>query len=122
DIIGLHHALDLFVQSSAAEGTSNALLEAMAMETPLVATTAGGTGELIIDGVQGLLIPPGDVAAMTAAIRRLLDDPAATRERARAARRRVEQEFSFRARMEKVEAIYEELWVRNLLSARTSLP
>lgn len=109
DVIGLHHALDIFVQSSSAEGTSNALLEAMALETPVVATTAGGTAELMADGSEGLLVPTENAAALTAAIRRVLDDPHAARRRASAARQRVEMEFSFHARMAKVEAIYEEL-------------
>ena len=65
DIIALHHAFDLFVQSSEREGTPNAVLEAMAMETPLVATDVGGTGELITNTVDGLLVPrqrPGRAA------------------------------------------------------------
>ena len=47
---GFHHAFDLFVQSSDYEGTPNAVLEAMAFETPIVATAAGGTAELVRDG------------------------------------------------------------------------
>ncbi len=50
DIADLHHAFDLFVQSSEYEGTPNAVLEAMAMETPIVATDVGGTRELAAHG------------------------------------------------------------------------
>ncbi len=109
DVACLHHALDVFVQSSAAEGTSNALLEAMAMETPIVATAAGGTCELITDGIHGLQVPAGDSEALTAALARVLDDPEAAHRRALAARERVERELSFEARMKQVEEIYAEL-------------
>ncbi len=61
DVIGLHHAFDLFVQSSDYEGTPNSVLEAMAMETPIVATEAGGTAELVHDGEHGRIIPIGKV-------------------------------------------------------------
>src|SRR5262249_62183247 len=60
DITELHHAFDLFVQSSDYEGTPNAVLEAMALETPVIATDAGGTAELIADGVHGRVVPSGD--------------------------------------------------------------
>lgn len=109
DVISLHHALDCFVQSSDSEGTSNALLEAMAMETPIVATAVGGTGSLIRDGVDGRLVPPGDVVRLCDAIERTLDDGTATWQRVRSARQRVVEDFSFAARTRKVDAIYEEL-------------
>jgi glycosyltransferase involved in cell wall biosynthesis len=109
DVIGLHHALDVFVQSSATEGTSNALLEAMALETPIVATAVGGTAELIEHEVHGLLVPPGDVSTLAAALDRVLAIPEAARQRALAARQRVERDLSFETRMQKVEAIYTEL-------------
>ncbi len=50
----LHHAFDLYVQSSDYEGTPNAVLEAMALETPVVATDVGGTAELIVNGSDGI--------------------------------------------------------------------
>jgi glycosyltransferase involved in cell wall biosynthesis len=109
DIVDIHHAFDVFVQSSDYEGTPNAVLEAMAMETPVVATAVGGTGELIRDGVDGLLVPRRDVTALARAVEQTLANPEMTALRRRAARRRVEDEFSFAARMEAVERIYEDL-------------
>lgn len=109
DIPLFHHALDLFVQSSVYEGTPNVVLEAMALETPVVATTAGGTAELVRDGIDGLLVPPGSVEALVAALNRAIGDPGATAGRCQSARRRVETDLSFEARMRTVERIYDEL-------------
>ncbi|MEO8483636.1 MAG: glycosyltransferase [Acidobacteriota bacterium] len=109
DIADLHQAFDLFVQSSEYEGTPNAVLEAMAMETPLVATDVGGTGELAFDGVHGLLVASRDVPALRDAITRTIDDPDGARRRATAARRRIEEDLSFDARTRKLEDIYREL-------------
>ena len=112
DVDLVHHALDLFIQSSDYEGTPNAVLEAMAFENPIVATSAGGTAEVALDRLQALIIPCGDGAALESAIRSSLQDPAAARARAVAARRRVEGELSFPTRMARLEAIYDELAAR----------
>jgi glycosyltransferase involved in cell wall biosynthesis len=109
DVVDLHHAFDLFVQSSDYEGTPNAVLEAMAMETPVVATDVGGTGELVRDQIDGLVVPAGDVSRLSQAIEEALGDAATTAVRTAAARGRVETDLSFDARMAAVEAIYEEL-------------
>lgn len=109
DVPDLHHALDLFVQSSDYEGTPNVVLEAMALETPVVATAAGGTAELIEDGEHGLIVPTGDPDRLRAAIERALDAPEATARRTAAARARVEGPLSFGARMRALEEIYGEL-------------
>jgi glycosyltransferase involved in cell wall biosynthesis len=109
DIVDLHHSFNLFVQSSDYEGTPNAILEAMAMETPIVATDAGGTAELIQNGDHGLLAPPRSTAALARAIEEALDDVESTNKRRTAARQRVEQEFSFDKRLQAVEAIYQRL-------------
>ena len=109
DIADLHNAFDLFVQSSEYEGTPNAVLEAMAMTSPLVATDVGGTAELAVDGEHGLIVPPHDVPALTAAINRVLQDPEAAATRARAARRRVETDLSFATRTRRLEDIYVDL-------------
>ena len=109
DISTLHHAFDLFVQSSEYEGTPNAVLEAMAMETPLVATDVGGTRDLARPGVEGIIVPPHSVSALRAAIQDVLDNPAAARARATAARQRIETDLSFDTRTRRLEAIYDEL-------------
>jgi glycosyltransferase involved in cell wall biosynthesis len=109
DVIELHHALDLLVQSSIYEGTPNVVLEAMALETPVIATDAGGTPEILEPGVHGLIVPPDDCAAIVHAVEQALADREATARRTKAARYRVEHELSFSARMGRVEAIYEEL-------------
>jgi glycosyltransferase involved in cell wall biosynthesis len=109
DVSALHEAFDLFVQASDYEGTPNAVLEAMALETPLVATNVGGTGELAIDGHHAVLVPPGDREALAAAIAQAIADPAGCSVRARAARSRIEVELSFETRTRHLERVYAEL-------------
>jgi len=106
DMIGVLHLFDVLVQSSIREGTPNAVLEAMALETPIVATHVGGTAELVTHGMHGLLVPPGRAAPLANAIEAALADRAASAVRAAAARRRVETELSFERRIQKVESIY----------------
>jgi glycosyltransferase involved in cell wall biosynthesis len=109
DVAPVHHAFDLFVQSSDYEGTPNAVLEAMALETPIVATDVGGTAELVEDGVHGSIVPPGNIECLNEAIESLLADRARARRMTGNARRRVENELSFESRVRRVEAIYEEM-------------
>jgi glycogen(starch) synthase len=85
------------------------VLEAMAMETPLVATDVGGTRELAFPGEHALVVPPHDVEALGRAIGAVLADPAAAQARAARARRRVETELSFAGRTRQLERIYEDL-------------
>jgi glycosyltransferase involved in cell wall biosynthesis len=109
DVVGLHHALDLLAQSSDYEGTPNAVLEAMALETPVVATAAGGTAELLSDGVHGRIVPIGDITALADAIVGSLTRREEAQTRAMAARLRIVTELSFAARNAKIEALYREL-------------
>ena len=109
DVIPLHHAFDLFVQSSDYEGTPNSVLEAMALETPVVATEAGGTAELVHDGLHGRVVPVGRIDKLLQAIAAALLDPAATRRMVTRARQRVEGELSFESRVRRVEGIYQEV-------------
>jgi glycosyltransferase involved in cell wall biosynthesis len=109
DVALLHHTFDLFVQSSVYEGTPNAVLEAMALESSIVATNAGGTAELARDGIEALIVPAGDAAALERALLAAIGDTAQNRQRAVAARRRVETELSFDSRLRRVERIYDDL-------------
>jgi glycosyltransferase involved in cell wall biosynthesis len=108
DVVEFHHALDMFVQSSATEASPNVILEALAMETPIVATDVGGTTELMRPGVEGIAVTV-DAPAIAAGIRQVLADRTAARRRAVSGRRRVEQELSFSARMARLDRIYEDL-------------
>jgi glycosyltransferase involved in cell wall biosynthesis len=121
DVVDLHHAFDLFVQSSDYEGTPNAVLEAMALETPIVATSAGGSAEIVRDRVDGLIVKPGDVRGLAAAMREAIDDAGATAARVRSARTRVETDLSFDTRMRTVEAIYVDLMQRHSTTDGTRL-
>ena len=109
DVRAIYHAVDVFVQSSEYEGTANAVLEAMAYETPIVATDVGGTAELARDRVDAVIVAPGNAEALAAAIESIVLDPDGARRRSLAARRRVEGELSFAARMRTVEQVYREL-------------
>ncbi len=120
DVVDLHQAFDLFVQSSDYEGTPNAVLEAMALETPVVATDVGGTREIAHDDVHALIVPAGDREALAGAIARLIEDRQLAVALAAAARRRVETELSFSARMARVEGIYEHLMAERETGRRSA--
>ena len=109
DVARLHHAFDVFVQSSDSEGTPNAVLEAMALETPVVATDAGGTRDIVGHDVHGLVVRCGDARALADAIERTLVDWRATLTRVAAARARIERELSFDRRMRTLECVYEDM-------------
>jgi sugar transferase (PEP-CTERM/EpsH1 system associated) len=109
DVPEILAALDVFVLPSLWEGMPNAVLEAMASGLPVVATAVGGTPEVVMDGVTGLLVPPQDPGALARAIERLLCDPGLRRTMGRAGRRRVEQHFDIRETVRQVEDLYETL-------------
>lgn len=75
------------------EGIPVVLMEAMSCGLPVVASRLSGIPELVEDGICGLLVPPGDAAAVAAAVRRLADDPDLRTGMGRAARERVERNF-----------------------------
>jgi len=79
--------LDVFVLPSFAEGTSKSVIEAMAHGLPIITTTVGGLPDLLTPDA-GILVPPGDTAALAGAMRRLASDPALRERMGRAARER----------------------------------
>jgi glycosyltransferase involved in cell wall biosynthesis len=81
----------------------------MACAVPVVATTAGAFPEVIDHGVTGLLVPPGDPAALAEAIARLMDDAALRRRMGDAGRARIEERFTWRQTALKTAALYGEV-------------
>jgi alpha-maltose-1-phosphate synthase len=81
-------------------------LEAMACETPVVASAVGGILEVVVDGETGLLVPPAKPDALLAALTRLLNDADARRRMGQAGRRRVEAQFSWASVAERTERVY----------------
>lgn len=95
DIPEILSKTDIFVLPSYSEGLSNALMEAMASSCACVATDVGGNAYLIQNGVSGFLFPVGDREALQSHLRRLIEDPAKRRALGEAARRRIEEQFSW---------------------------
>jgi glycosyltransferase involved in cell wall biosynthesis len=91
DVPGLLRETDVYVQPSFQEGLPNSVLEAMAAGLPVVATRVSGNEDLVTDGHNGLLVPPGSPTALAAAIRRLIDDPALARRMGERSQERAEQ-------------------------------
>ena len=106
DIERLLPAADAFVLCSQTEGSSNAVLEAMACGLPVIATAVGGNPEAVEDGVSGTLVAPGSPDQLASAMRALLADPQRARVCGRAGRGRVESAFSIQAMV----ALYDQLY------------
>jgi glycosyltransferase involved in cell wall biosynthesis len=81
DIVALYSASDAFVMSSAFEGMSAALQEAIAMGLPCVVTDVGANRDLVCDGVSGYVVPPADSSRLAKAMENLMTAPASRRER-----------------------------------------
>lgn len=104
--------VDVVVLCSDREGSSNAILEAMAAGKPVIATAVGGNPELVAADT-GLLIPPGDSTALSTALQRLALDRDLRCTLGSAARRRAEQEFSWPRSLAALETVYRELLARH---------
>lgn len=101
-------SFDVFTLSSRTEGTPMVLFEAMAAGTPIVASSVGGVPD-VISPDEGLPASPGDAGAIAAAIRTVHDDPAAARDRAEAAARRLDERFGATAWLNRHDTLYRQL-------------
>lgn len=106
DVPALLAGCDVFCLPSRMEGLPLVVLEAMARAKPVVASAVGGTPELVVDGETGILVPPGDVAALADALAALLADPDRAKRMGEAGRTRVEREFSLAASTARVLSLY----------------
>jgi glycosyltransferase involved in cell wall biosynthesis len=116
DAVGVHHdvrpaiaASDVVVLPSWYEALPTVLLEAGAMERPVVATRVGGVPEIVDDGRTGLLVEAGDAGALAERLARLLLDPVAGQAMGRAARTLVRDRFSYPVQAAALRALYDEL-------------
>jgi len=105
----LFRNFDIFVSSSRSEGLSLSFLEAMATGRPIVATRSGGPQEVILDGVNGLLVPTEDAPALADALLRVVQDRQLRERLGLAARERVVEAFSLQATIAKYQALYDRL-------------
>ncbi len=105
----LYQGMDVYALSSLREGLPNVLLEAMALEVPVVSTRVAGAPRLVKDGENGLLVKIGEIGELARAIGRLIGDKVFRERLARAGRETVVRHFSFATRMERVREIYDRL-------------
>jgi mannosyltransferase len=105
-----YQAIDLYVAPQRWEGFGVTPLEAAAYGVPVVATTVGAFPDIVADGVSGVLVPPGDLPAMTEAVRGFLADPERGRRLGLAARDRVAREYSLAREAAAINAVYDRLW------------
>jgi len=91
-------------ESGDAEGLPNVVLEAMASGTAVIATHHAGIGEAVEQGRTGILVPSGDIATLTAALRRLVDNPEEVSAMGREARRAALERFDAMTQSRRLEA------------------
>jgi glycosyltransferase involved in cell wall biosynthesis len=109
DVRRLMPGFDVYVNSSISEGVSLTILEAMATGLPVVATAVGGTPEIVIDGITGVLVPARQPATLTAALVELCTSPDLRRVLGSAARQSVEAAFGIDRMVEQYAGVYEQL-------------
>jgi glycosyltransferase involved in cell wall biosynthesis len=109
DVARILTAFDIFVLTSDFEGLPNAVMEAMAAARPVVATRAGGTEEVVQDGVTGYLVAPGDAAGLVKHVAWLAGDPGLRRRMGKEGRARIAAEFSVQKMVVRSMALYDEV-------------
>ena len=109
DVSEILCSIDVFVLSSVSEACPIAVLEAMSMEKPVVATDVGGVSELVEDGVSGFLIPPGDPEALAEKVEYLLKNPKKAEEFGKKGREKAVRYFDIDVCVKKHKQLYDDL-------------
>jgi glycosyltransferase involved in cell wall biosynthesis len=109
DVRPWYEAMDVFVLSSLREAMPNVVLEALAMQTPVVATRIAGVPDMIEHQGSGLLVAPGDCGAMADGIVQMLTNVTLRQKCVAAGRAKVETRFSFQQRMDAMQRVYDDL-------------
>lgn len=112
DVSEIIPAFDVAVLPSLFEGMGRVLLEAMAMEKPVVGSRVGGIPDLVKDGVNGLLITPGHAHELAETLKRILGDSALALTMGREGRKRITEEFSATSMVRSIEEVYRECLIR----------
>ncbi len=105
DIPRLLSAFDVFVSASYSEGFGRAIAEAMAVNCPVVATAVGGVPEIIDDGINGLLIPPGEPEILARCVVNLLNDKELRARLVREGRRKIRAWFDLEDQSERFRTV-----------------
>jgi glycosyltransferase involved in cell wall biosynthesis len=119
DVYEIIATFDVAVLPSFFEGMGRVILEAMAMEKPVVASRVGGIPDLIDQGVNGLLVRPGDPRELADALEKVLSDNGLGRKLGRAGRKRIKNQFSADVMVQSIEKLYRELLARKGIAVAT---
>ncbi len=112
DVLDLMNAADLVASASLSEGLPRAIVEALLLGKPVVATDAGGTREVVLAGRTGVLVPCADAEALARGLLELLGDPQRAEELGRAGQAHVRPMFDAHLMVRRIEALYEECLAR----------
>ena len=110
DVPSLLQAMDVFVLPSLSEGLPLSVLEAQALQKPVVASDVGGVPEVVEDGISGFLVPPKNPQALADKILLLLRNTQLATDLGKEGRKRVEQAFSLEHMIQEYQSLYEELF------------
>lgn len=112
DVSEILSTFDVAVLPSFFEGMGRVLLEAMAMEKPVVASNVGGIPDLVKHQFNGLLVKPGNVAELTNALERILSDKVLSSKMGKEGRKRIQEQFSSDIMIQSIDKVYQELLTR----------
>jgi sugar transferase (PEP-CTERM/EpsH1 system associated) len=113
DVADILRNLDIFVLPSTAEGISNVILESMASGLPVIATAVGGNPDLVVNGVTGKLVQPGNPQMIAEALAYYFENPEKIKTHGSSGLMKVHRDFSLDAMVNRYLAVYDELMLIN---------